>query len=74
MTFRSENEDRTTRAARITAEAIRVFGDADRAKLWMSRKNALLGNASPLELVESAVGAERVSDELIRIEYGELSA
>lgn len=72
--FSSTESDRLARIARITADAVRIFGDIDTAKRWLSRKHVVLGNATPLELLDTDSGAEQVADELIRIEFGELAA
>ena len=72
--FSSTESDRLARVARITADAVRIFGDLDTARRWLSRKHVVLGNAAPLELLDTDSGAEQVSDELIRIEFGELAA
>ena len=72
--FNSAESDRLARIARITAEAVRIFGDVGTAKRWLSRKHVVLANATPLELLDTDSGAEQVADELIRIEFGELAA
>lgn len=72
--FSSTESDRLARIARITADALRIFGDVETARRWLSRKHLVLGNAAPLELLDTDSGAEQVTDELTRIEFGELAA
>lgn len=69
-----DESDRLARIARVTAEAVRVFGDVDSAKRWLARPHVVLGNAAPLDLLDTDSGAEQVTDELVRIELGELAA
>lgn len=62
--------DRLYRVARITALAFEVFGDEDKARIWMKRPNDVLDGDIPLYLLETEIGANQVSDELLRILYG----
>jgi len=62
--------DRLYRVARITALAFEVFGDEDKARIWMKRPNDVLDGEIPLNLLETEIGANQVSDELLRILYG----
>jgi len=62
--------DRLYRVARITALAFEVFGDEDKARIWMKCPNDVLDGDIPLSLLETEIGASQVSDELQRILYG----
>ena len=62
--------DRLYRVARITALAFEVFGDEDKARIWMKRPNDVLDGEVPLALLETEIGASQVEDELLRIQYG----
>jgi putative toxin-antitoxin system antitoxin component (TIGR02293 family) len=68
----AEESDRLARVARVTQRAVDAFGDEDQAREWLQRANRALRGALPLELLGTDAGAELVSDELGRIEYGEL--
>lgn len=69
----SESEsDRLLRIARISWEAERVFGDAAKARRWMTSQQPMLA-AVPLELLGSDRGADAVKDALVRIEFSEYS-
>jgi putative toxin-antitoxin system antitoxin component (TIGR02293 family) len=62
--------DRLYRVARITALAFEVFADEDKARIWMKRPNDVLDGDIPLNLLETEIGANQVSDELLRILFG----
>lgn len=65
--------DRVLRLARIAARAGEVFGDRDKARRWFHKPNRALGNVSPLSLVDTDIGAQKIEDILLRIEHGVLS-
>jgi len=58
--------------AGVTAHAIAVFGDRERAMDWLSTPNHLFGGKSPEEFAKTG-GAKEVERILIRIEYGVFS-
>ena len=68
--FTAIESDRLYRVARITALAFEVFGDKDKARIWMKRPNDVLDGDIPLNLLETEIGANQVEDELQRILYG----
>jgi len=49
-----------------------AFGDAEQAKAWLRTPNRALQGAAPFDLLGTDSGAELVTDELGRIEYGDL--
>lgn len=49
---------------------IEIFEDEAQFKRWLRRPLRVLGNNSPLELLDTAMGFQIVNDELMRIEYG----
>lgn len=55
---------------RAFRKACEVFGDEEKAVLWLNRPNTVLGGSSPLPLLHTRFGAEEVMDVLTRIEYG----
>jgi len=67
-----EESDRLARVARVTQRAVDAIGDEDQAREWLQRPNRTLQGAMPLDLLGTDAGAELVSDELGRIEYGDL--
>ena len=71
-TLTAEESDRLARVARVTQRAVEAFGDEGQARAWLQRPNRALRGALPLELLGTDAGAEAVTDELGRIEYGDL--
>lgn len=69
----SEDEsDRLYRVARVTQMAERVFDSKEKAREWLKKRNLALQGEVPLELLATDAGAELVTDELTRIDYGDL--
>ena len=68
----AEESDRLARVARVTQRAVDAIGEENQAREWLRRTNRALQGAIPLELLGTDAGAERVADELGRIEYGDL--
>ncbi|WP_373567573.1 MbcA/ParS/Xre antitoxin family protein [Limnobacter sp.] len=53
--------------------AITVFGNARKARSWMSRSQKLFCDKSALEVMETAEECERVREFLNRIDHGLIS-
>lgn len=70
--LKPDESDRVMRVARVFARAQRVLGDRDRAAAWLRRANRALGDALPLDLLDTDIGAADVEDVLVRIEHGVL--
>jgi len=68
----AEESDRLARVARVTDRAVDAFGDAEQAKAWLRTANRALQGAAPFDLLGTDSGAELVTDELGRVEYGDL--
>jgi putative toxin-antitoxin system antitoxin component (TIGR02293 family) len=68
----AEESDRLARVARVTDRAVDAFGDAEQAKAWLRTPNRALQGAAPFDLLGTDSGAELVTDELGRIEFGDL--
>lgn len=62
--------DRLYRVARIFTLAEEVLEDKDAANRWLHRPQTGLGERTPLEIMQSEVGAREVEELLYRIEYG----
>jgi putative toxin-antitoxin system antitoxin component (TIGR02293 family) len=71
-TLNVEESDRIARIARVTQRAIEAFGDKSQAREWIKRPNRALQGFAPLGLLSTDAGATLVTDELGRIEYGDL--
>lgn len=65
--------DRLYRLARIIALAKNYIGDDEAATRWLKRPNRALGGKTPLELMDTEIGARAVENVLGRIAYGGVS-
>jgi len=68
--FSREEWAKLLRLARVAARAAEVFEDLDLAIGWLKVPAAALGDATPLSLLDTDVGADSVMDTLGRIEHG----
>jgi putative toxin-antitoxin system antitoxin component (TIGR02293 family) len=68
----TEESDRIARIARVAQRAIEAFGNKAQAREWLKRPNRALKGFAPLGLLATDAGAMLVTDELGRIEYGDL--
>lgn len=71
--LRSDESDRLSRLARVTAHAIDILGSEENAIRWLRHPNGALGGASPLSYLSTDVGARRVEAILSHIDYGDVS-
>lgn len=71
-TLTPEESDRIARIARVIQRAIEAFGDKSQAQAWLKRSNRALEGLAPLGLLGTDAGATLVTDELGRIEFGDL--
>jgi len=67
-----DESDRIARIARVAQRAIEAFGNKEQAREWIKRPNRTLQGFAPLGLLNTDAGAALVTDELGRIEYGDL--
>jgi putative toxin-antitoxin system antitoxin component (TIGR02293 family) len=54
----------------IVAEAERIFGDPAKAHRWLSKPKWFLDEKTPIDVIDTASGFEKVKEMLVRIEYG----
>jgi putative toxin-antitoxin system antitoxin component (TIGR02293 family) len=71
-TLTPEESDRIARIARVTQRAIEAFGNKAQAREWLTRSNRALQGFAPLGLLATDAGTTLVTDELGRIEHGDL--
>ena len=62
--------DKALRLARIQTKADRVFGEADRASLWLRSPNKRLSGQSPLQVLKNEAGTMLVEEMLVQIDHG----
>jgi len=65
-----EESEKVLRALRVIARANAVFGDGEKAALWIKSENPALEGETPFALLDTDVGGEAVMDALGRIEHG----
>lgn len=69
--FSSEESDRLLRAARVFGHALDLFhGDREGAVEWLSHKLAALGDATPIEVSRTDLGAREVENLIGRVRHG----
>ena len=69
----ADESDRLYRLARVAAHAVDVLGSEQQAAAWLRRSNRALGGESPLEVLDTDIGARQVEDVLGRLEHGLIS-
>lgn len=62
--------DRALRLARVQIKADRVFGEAERASLWLRFPNPKLNGQSPLQVLKDEAGTMLVEEILVQIDHG----
>ena len=68
--FLADESDRLVRVARIAALAEEILGRRDKAGRWLQKPNRALGGATPLEHLDTELGAREVEQVLGRIGHG----
>ena len=71
--FKPDEADRLLRVARVFGEAVRVFGSEEKAALWLKTPSPLFGGRAPLSYLDSDGGAHAVSEEIVRIDFGDFA-
>lgn len=69
-TLNSEESAKLLRLARLVGRANQVFEDSAIALHWLKSSNSALAGKTPISLLDTEIGAERVLDTLGRIEHG----
>ena len=62
--------DRLVRLARILALAENVLESHENAVAWLREPSDTFGGRTPLDLVTTDIGAEKVTNMLYQMEYG----
>jgi putative toxin-antitoxin system antitoxin component (TIGR02293 family) len=68
--LRPDESDRLMRVGRIAALAEITLGTREKAASWLKRNNRALANQTPLERLDTDLGAREVEDLLLRIASG----
>jgi putative toxin-antitoxin system antitoxin component (TIGR02293 family) len=65
-----DESDKLARLVRVFDHAVKVFGDKERAGLWLSRPKKRFDDRTPLSMLRTDMGARLVDDMLGQIDYG----
>jgi putative toxin-antitoxin system antitoxin component (TIGR02293 family) len=71
--LKPDEADRLLRIARVFGEAIRVFGSEEKASGWLKTPSPLFEDSAPLAYLDSDGGAYAVSEEIVRIDFGDFA-
>ena len=67
----SEESDRVFRLSRVFSAAVRLFeGNSDAARQWFLAPNRAFTGQSPLDMIQTEMGAREVENLIGRLEHG----
>jgi putative toxin-antitoxin system antitoxin component (TIGR02293 family) len=65
-----DESDRLARLARVYELGVRVFGNAEKARIWLSTPKHRFEERSPLAMMRTELGGRLVAEMLIQIDEG----
>src|ERR1043165_2065804 len=65
-----DESDKVVRYARLVQQAVKLFGDIEKARAWLKHPQYGLGGAVPLDYASTEAGAREVENLLGRMKYG----
>jgi putative toxin-antitoxin system antitoxin component (TIGR02293 family) len=65
-----DESDRLARVARLYELGVRVFGESERARIWLSTPKHRFEEHSPLSMMRTELGGRLVEEMLIQIDEG----
>jgi putative toxin-antitoxin system antitoxin component (TIGR02293 family) len=65
-----DESDRLARVARLYELAVKVFGDADKARRWLSKPKQRFQELSPVAMMRTELGGRQVEEMLYQIDEG----
>ena len=65
-----DESDRLARVARLYDLGVRVFGDPEKARRWLSKPKIRFEERSPLSMMRTELGGRSVEEMLIQIDEG----
>ena len=71
--LKPDEADRLLRIGRVFEEAIRVFGSEEKAAGWLKTPSPVFEDSAPLAYLVSDAGAQAVSEEIVRIDFGDFA-
>jgi len=66
----AEESDRLARVARLWELAVKVFGEPDKARRWLTKPKIRFEERTPLAMMRTGAGTDGVEEMLIQIEEG----
>jgi putative toxin-antitoxin system antitoxin component (TIGR02293 family) len=66
----AEESDRLARVARLWELGVKVFGDPDKARRWLTKPKMRFEERTPLAMMHTGAGGDGVEEMLIQIEEG----
>jgi putative toxin-antitoxin system antitoxin component (TIGR02293 family) len=65
-----DESDRLARVARIYELAVKVFGDPEKARRWLSKPKIRFNEQTPFSMLRTDLGGRQVEEMLIQIDEG----
>ena len=65
-----DESDRLARVARMYELAVKVFGDPDKARRWLTKPKIRFDERSPLSMMHTGLGGQGVEEMLYQIDEG----
>ncbi|MGA2887335.1 MAG: antitoxin Xre/MbcA/ParS toxin-binding domain-containing protein [Terracidiphilus sp.] len=65
-----DESDRLARVARLYELGVRVFGNPDKARRWLTKPKDRFGERSPLTMMHTELGGRSVEEMLYQIDEG----
>jgi putative toxin-antitoxin system antitoxin component (TIGR02293 family) len=65
-----DESDRLARVARLWELGVKVFGDPDKARRWLTKPKMRFEERSPLTMMHTDLGSRQVEEMLIQIDEG----
>jgi putative toxin-antitoxin system antitoxin component (TIGR02293 family) len=65
-----DESDKFARLVRIYDYALKVFGEKNKANLWLSRPKHRFAERTPLQMLGTEIGGRMVEEFLVQIAYG----
>ena len=66
----ADESDRLARVARLWEYAVKVFGDPDKARRWLTKPKIRFEERTPLQMMRTWAGGDAVEEMLVQIEEG----
>lgn len=65
-----DESDKLARFVRVFDHAVKVFADIDLARAWLNKSKKRFDGRTPIEMLQTDIGARMVEEFLVQIDYG----